>query len=366
MKIVLYPLACLPFVLTACGGGGGGPTVANGTLPIAPVDGQLIAVQLGAQQTTQSGAGGETLYNTSATEVQASQRTSVASPIEFTASVDEDPARTPDSFGSASRAYGFIDVDFTGQLAGVGGTPAEFTDLTDQAGSVYFENGNFGDPESSTSAQTQLQAVGVFNPAPIGSDQIVLSDVTTLRVESFDSGTNEGVFGVGFAGNYTQNMPTTGTATYRAFVENGVTRYNSSSGLRIMGLTDPANRGAAIEIDADFAASTVNIDLNGLQLLGQNAAGTAEIVLNPDVDGLIATGAITGNTFTGTDARFVNAADAEVGTRIGSQMIGGFFGDAADELASVVIIEGAMNIDDGTGTASRDYIYSVTYGGERQ
>ncbi|SOH93190.1 hypothetical protein SAMN06273572_1011045 [Monaibacterium marinum] len=360
MKTSVLPVLVLPLALAACGSGSNDPlSVVN--LP-TNVTGTVLAVQLSASQSSET-VDGVTTYTTSATEAQASDRTTTAG---VTVQVD----LTADATGSNTvegrrevNSDTLADISTTGAMIR-GGT---FTDVAAVSGVTHFQNGNFGDASASSNAQTQLEGVSIFG-ADLAS-QVVLNDVAIVNLTSFDSASGEGVFGVGFIGNETAvaNVPVAGAAdgVYHGFLNSGQTIYNDGGTTRSLFIRQQGGSAVpAFDIIADFNAGTVTANVENIELYGIDPAdSTNTIILNAAVDGFIMGGSITGNTITGTDIRFVDFADATVGSIISQQVAGGFFGANADEVALAGILEGAMSIDNGTATAVREYVFAVTAGG---
>lgn len=350
----------LPAFLAACGGGGGPSSAIN--LPVT-AQGSIIAVELDATQTSQVSQG-RTIYNTRPTEAQANDRTAAA--LDLTISGDRDPSGGTTVVGpNAQRVDALYDAGVTGALQR-GGT---FTDVTGVSGTALFQDGNFGDYSAATNAQTQLAGVSVYRPDLAG--EIVLTKVAIVQMNSFDSGTNTGTFGVGFVGDATPagDVPVSGSqpATYRAFLEQGPASVYDNGTTRPLFIRGVGSSALpAFDIIADFTAGTVTADIRGIELVGDNAAtGSGTTVLNPNVERLFMQGNITGNTVAGTNMALQDATGSVVGTLIAQQVSGGFFGNTAQEVALVGILEGAMQLDDGTGSIPSDYVLSVTLGGAR-
>ncbi|OCW59320.1 hypothetical protein AWJ14_09760 [Hoeflea olei] len=223
--------------------------------------------------------------------------------------------------------------------------------MTDAKGSVYFENGNFGDPQVSN-ASANLSAVGVYNVYQNNTfvEQIVMRHGTTIRYQEGADGAATATYAVGYIGDNTTNMPGSGTATYKGFHEGGTTGYDDNGTIRQMGLS-----GGTVELTANFGAGTVTGGVRGAELVTYQ--GNQRVVLNNAIAGLDINANITGSEYTGT-ANLVDANNNPVGATTTNQAIGAFFGDAAAETAAAYMIEGNAVLD---GQA-RDYIMSGTLG----
>ena len=359
MKTPILSVLALPLSLAACGGGGS-PTVAINVPVVA--SGTVLAVELGATQTAQTTAG-VTRYTTTPTEAQTSGRTTTAG-VGITVSADADPAGTidrPDR--KTATADTLTDVAFNGALD----RGATFNDVTNVSGTTYFYNGAFGNSSARTDAMTQIEGVSVFRQDE--PREVILRDVAIVRVESFDSNTNEGVFGVGFIGNPTPvgDVPgaAAGSVSYTAALEYGQAIYNSNGTIKTMFIEGVgSNLIPEFDIVANFTLGTVTAEIDNIELLGFDPSNNGNtIVLNSAVNGFVMGGNITGNTISGTNIAFVDANGTLVGTLINQQVAGGFYGADAAEVALAGILEGAMSINDGTGPAIRDYVFSATAGG---
>lgn len=367
MKYLTLPIVLSTLALSGCLGNGvttagAGGAAANTTptinLPVTGT-GRVIARTLPGT-VAQNGDGSFNVQPNSATALAGGNTGAGGATFDYSAR--NDPAGSTRQAGSGQQVDALVTID---NFANTGG--ANYVPITDEATSIYFENGNFGGPQISNNSRLNVSGVDVYNPSPFGvAPQIVLNDVTTFRANAFNGvGVQNVAFGVGFAGNQTApaQMPVANTATYRTFIEGGVSGYNDGGTFRnASASTTP--RGAAVNMVADFGAGTMTMDLNGLQYTGAGTAGAATAVRNADVDGVIFTAPIVGNTFQGT-ARLVNAADVNVGGTQSGEVVGGFFGQNAAEAAAGLIITGNMPIDsgDGAGAVARDYIMSWSLGG---
>jgi len=282
---------------------------------------------------------------TDATSVQANDS---SAPGGMALSVSATPDSNPANFQAnppLSEAA-LISVSSSDTLAGGTALPA----FTDAKGAVFFENGNFGDPqvESDTGA---ISTVSVYNPQT--GAQIVLSDVTTVRYRGGTAAAGEAVYGVGYVGNATQTMPGGGTVTYRAFWEGGQSAYDDGSGLAQMFVMGDAT------LTADLDAGTVTGGVDNASLNGSDPLGGNVVNLNPNIDRLAVDATITGNTYAGT-AVFRDASGAALGTQ-NSEVIGGFFGPDADNTAAAIQSSGRMEL----GGQQADYILQGVLGGAR-
>lgn len=230
-----------------------------------------------------------------------------------------------------------------------GGT--KLAGMKDVKGSVYFENGNFGDTQASN-ASSNLSSVGVYNVYKNNTfvEQIVMKHGTTIRYQEGVDGAGTAIYAVGYIGNNTTNMPGTSTATYKGFNESGTSEYDDNGTMQQLGLN-----GGTVELTADFGAGTVKGGIRDAQLVTYRNQQLE--VLNNTVTGLDINANITGSEYTGT-ANLVDAGNKPVGTTTTNEAIGAFFGDAAAETAAVYVIEGNAMLDN----QARDYIMSGTIG----
>lgn len=371
MKTSFLPVLALPLVLSACGGGSSPSTAIN--LPVT-ASGTILAAQLGATQTSSTGANG-TEYTTTPTEVQASDRTS--SGLAITVSSTTDPSgNTTRPRRQEALVDTLTDVAVTGALD----RGATFTDVAGVEGTTYFEESSFGETNARTDARTQIAGVSVYL---VGTPrELVLHDVSAIEVSSFDSGTNEGIFGVGFIGNETAvaSVPTANQATYSSaiLVQNGYYRRGANA-IASMRLQDASTKDApSFDIIADFGAATLTADIANLELVGEQIGNTNDDnLLTDQVVGLFMQADITGNSASGTQMWFTDAAGNQLdifsGPPVGETaalVSGGFFGEDAAEVAMSGILEGTIYIDDmDSGDSSVNptgpvgFILSLTAGG---
>lgn len=328
------------------GGGGGGTTGPTGTLPVTGM-GKALAFR--AKSTNTSDVNTYTGLPQSSQQLAGTKILDKSAPggIEFTASADANP--DPDNYYKDKGAL--ISASTTDTLEG--GT--QIAGMSKAEGAVYFENGNFGDPQVSD-ANSNLSAVGVYNNYKDGVfvEQLVLKHGTTIRYSEAVDGADEAVYAVGFIGDKTMNMPQSAKATYKAFHEGGVSQYDNGTEMAQMGL-----RGGTVELLADFDNGTVKGGIKDAQLLTYRDG--SEVVLNNNITGLAIDANITGSEYAGT-AQLVDTAGNGVGTTTYNESLGGFFGDGAAETMAAYVIEGNAELDG----ANRDYIMSGTFGGVKQ
>jgi hypothetical protein len=339
---------CLGNGGTGTPGAGGGPPP-GASLPITG-SGNILAVVLPATTTsdTNSTTG---LPQFGIDSIDGTVPTDQTSPggATFTATASEDPNPAPNfgnqAFGNVVLAAALVSASSPDQLAG--GTP--INGMTDAQGRVYFENGNFGDPQVE-SATAGASTVSVYNP-PQGA-QIVLSDVTTIRYRE-QAGSGSALFGVGYIGNATQTMPSGSTVTYRAFFEGGTAVYDNGTGPKRMYIVgDPS-------IVANLDTGKVTGGISNASLRRFDSATSVEIQLNTDVENLELDGTITGNEYAGT-ATFTDSGNNPVGTQT-SEMIGGFFGAGAANTALALQNTGTMPLEG----ASATYTFQGVMGGSQ-
>ncbi|NBR88747.1 MAG: hypothetical protein EBS68_02355 [Rhodobacteraceae bacterium] len=339
MRGVFIAFGCVALV-SGCAGGAGTTTSTSGSLPIKG-GGKLLALKVPATTSISVNAlTGLSQHNVDSVDgVTPTDQTSPGG-VGFTVTGTADPAPAPFITNGA-----IVNASAAGALAG--GTV--LNGMTDAKGSVYFENGNFGDPQVET-ADAGVSTVGVYNP-PGGAQQIVLTDATTIRYREGAAGSGSAVFGVGIIGNATTTMPAGQTITYRAFHEGGEAAYDNGTGVKNMYLSgDPT-------IVANLGTGKVTGGLANAKLQRWN--GTANVDLAPTIATLDLDGTITGNTYAGT-ATFKDAGGADVGTQ-NSEMIGGFYGADAKNTALVFQSTGTMPIDGANST----YFLQGTMGGAK-
>lgn len=339
MKRIIGPVV-LVSTLSACGGanvvGGTAGTAVN--LPLTG-SGRLLAAQLPATTTSTTNKL-TTLPEFGVTSLDGATPSdrSAAGGMTFTATATEDPNPAPNfgnqDFGTASLRAALVSATTTDTLAG--GTT--LSGMTNAKGRVYFENGNFGDPQAE-SASAAVSTVSVYNP-PAGA-QIVLTDATTIRYREGTAGSGSAVFGVGFIGNPTATMPAGRTVNYRAFFEQGEAVYDNGNGPTRMYLKGDA------ALSADLTTGKVTGGVSNASLNRNTATGT-EVNLNTGIAALAVDGTITGNTYAGT-ATFQDNTGAVIGTQ-NSEMIGGFFGTDARNTALAIQSTGSMPLDGAAAT----------------
>ena len=227
--------------------------------------------------------------------------------------------------------------------------------MTDAKGNVYFENGNFGDAQASND-MSNLSSVGVYNVYKNNTfvEQIVMKHGTTIRYQEGKAGDGTAIYAVGYIGNNTAQMPTSGQATYKGFHEGGTSVYDDNGTMQQLGLRD-----GTVELTADFAAGTMTGGISGAQLVTYK--NNAMTVLNPDVTGLEINATIVGSEYNGT-AQLVDKNKNPVGTTVYNESIGAFFGDDAAETAAAYVIEGNAALDG----QNRDYLMSGDFGGVKK
>ena len=224
--------------------------------------------------------------------------------------------------------------------------------MTDAKGNIYFDGGNFGDAQA-TDATTGLSSVGVYNKHDSTGkfiEKIVLKHGTTIRYREGKESDTIALHAIGYIGNATTNMPTTGQATYRGFHEGGVSVYDDDGTMQNMGLS-----GGKVELTADFGAGTVKGGITEARFAAYKSSKVVD--LNPNITGLNINANITGSDYTGT-ANLVDSSNNPVGTTTSNDAIGSFFGDAGAETIATYVIEGNAQIDG----QNRDYIMSGAIG----
>lgn len=358
-KTLAIAAICLPLI-AACGGtnsttAAGGATAA-GTLPVN-VNGKMIARQFASTVTSTNNQFGNTL--TTPLQGVRSTDATAAGGVTLAGTAVTNPNGTDQNFvgqlgGAAAQRAALITATPGGNLAG----GAVINPIANATGTVYFENGNYGDPQV-TSTNAAISAVGVYNNFQnnVFQNQIALSDVTTIRYRSGNNGDNTAIYGVGFIGNATANMPGAAApnATYNGFFEGGTSGYNDGGTIRNIFFRD-----ATVQLTANFAAGTVTGGISGGTLNGATAANN-NATLNNTITGLEINTNIAGNAFTGTAALVDNAGNT-VGNVVSSEVLGGFFGDAAKNAAAGIFLEGTAALNG----ANRDYVISGVIGGVKQ
>ncbi len=335
--------------LSGClgGGGGGAAAIAAGTLPVTGT-GTILGVTLPSTVTTSTNnITGLPQIQTDPTSVSVNDRTPQGG-IGFTASADADP--NPAQFQAGGTSVAAL-ISGNANAALAGGTTVN--GFTDAKGAVFFENGNFGDPqaESNDGAVSTVSVYNLFqNNQPTG--QIVLSDVTTVRYRGRTNRTGEAFYGVGYIGNATATMPTGQTITYTGFWENGQAVYNNGNGANQFYL----RVNDTVSLSADLTANTITGSANASMDRDINL-GANTITLTTDVERLVLNGTVTGNTFAGT-ALLVDSGGNTVGTQTG-EMVGGFFGANATEIAAAIQNSGTMTLEGANAT----YVLQGVIGG---
>lgn len=335
---------------SAGAGGAGGGGGAGGSLPIT-AQGRMLAVRLPANVVSTVNSITQTpQLETTATGAVATDRTAAGGVgISGSAKDDPNPNNNQGSPGIAPAAL--ISASADGPLAG----GATVIGLSDAKGNVYFENGNFGDPQVE-SANAAISSVSVYNLS--ASEQIVLSDATTIRYRDGNAGDAEANYGVGYVGNATTNMPTSGTASYKGFFESGQSIYTRPDGsVENFGF----DNGADVALAADFAAGKVTGGITGGTLQAYTNLGQNVVDVAPTITGMAIDATITGADYAGT-ARLVDAQGAAVGTVSNGEAIGSFFGSAGRETVAAVSIEGNATLEGGAS----DYVLQGVIGAVKQ
>ena len=335
----------------AAGGGTGGAGGGAGqSLPVT-AKGRAIAFRVASDFTsgTNSYTGLPTSSHnpTSTAVVERSARGGIE--IEGSATEDTNPAPYQ---GNAMAPAALISASSPDTLEN--GTA--IAGMKDAKGNVYFENGNFANPQAED-ANAAVSTVGVYNIYDSNNqfvEQIVMKYGTTVRYREGATGDPNATYAVGFIGENTTNMPKKGTATYKGFYESGQSYYNDNGTMKSMYFKD-----GTVELVADFDKGKVTGGISGAALNG-NDNGTP-VDLNSNIDGLAINADINGSNYDGT-AMLVDAAGNQVGTSSYNEAIGAFFGPDASETAAAVLIEGNADLN---GSAS-DYVISGTLGGVKK
>lgn len=327
------------------------PNVPAGTLPVS-ASGKMAVVRLPATVESEvSSWDGLPIQRAHLTSATATDRTS-AGGVGISGSAEADP-NPNDKQGGGPALPALISASADGTLAG--GAP--IIGLDKAKGVVYFENGNFGDPQVS-SANAAISAVGVYNLFDDSglTGQVILENSTTIRYRDGNQGDTEANFGVGYVGNPTATMPGSGTATYKGFYEQGVGAFQAAGGpVRQLYLKGDG------ELMADFGAGTVSGGVTNGELMTTNPDGSNPVNVNPAVAGMALDATISGTEYSGT-ARLVDSAGAQVGTVSDSQVVGGFFGADARETIAASQIEGRAMLDG----AESDYVIQGVIGAVKQ
>ena len=311
---------------SAVNGGPSGPGGPGGNVLAGTAKGRMLVTRLPADVKASNESWGKNLQTTvtSAKGLDRSGPTGIA----YEAAGEEDKSRP----AQGQMKAGLISISSADTLTG----GAKIKGMNKAPADVYFENGNFGDPQV-TSDDASVSTVSVYNKYKDGKldKKFVLTEATTVRYRDGANGDREANFGVGYVGNPTAAMPNSGTASYDAFLEQGISFYNKPDGsVAMFGL----DRGSTIGLKADFAAGTVKGGVSDSQLVTYDDRGN-KTVLNNEITGLAIDAKINGSEYAGT-ANFVNNAGQSVGTVTQGAAIGGFFGAGAKETAAAVAIEG--------------------------
>lgn len=327
------------------------PPAKAGTLPVE-AKGKMLAVRLPATNTSETDTFTDTPFHSAkVTGAVASDRTA-AGGVGITGSADKDPSPNKNQ-GSDIAPAALISAKADGAMAG----GAAFIGLDKAKGAVYFDNGNFGDPQAS-SADAAISTVGVYNhyDADGKVTQTILKDSTTVRYRDGKAGDAASNFGVGYVGNATAAMPGSGEATYKGFYEQGIGVYAKGDGT-----TGTMFLKGDAEIKANFGTGAVTGGVKG-DLKGFDSVSNTTVNLNDSIKGMAIDAKITGSEYAGT-AKLVDAGGGAVGTVSNGQAIGGFFGANAAETIAATSIEGQATLG---GVANADYVLQGVIGGVKQ
>ena len=321
-----------------------------GTLPVE-AKGKMLAVRLPATVTSEIDTYSDTpMHSAEVTDVAATDRTA-AGGVGISGSADKDPSPNENQ-GSDMAPAALISAKVDGAMEG----GATFIGLDKAKGAVYFENGNFGDPQAE-SAEAAISAVGVYNVYEgfEFKEQIVLKDATTIRYRDGKAGDAEANFGVGYVGNATAAMPGSGQATYKGFFEQGIGVYAKADGS-----TGTMFLNGDAELRANFGSGAVTGGVTGT-LEGFDSVTQTTVTLNDDIKGMAIDAKITGAEYSGT-AKLVDADGGGVGTVTNGEAIGGFFGANAAETVAATSIEGKAML----GGAESNYVLQGVIGAVKQ
>lgn len=357
----LSAVAIAVAALGGCSGTGGGTTALGPTLPVPgapagpaksgtlPVEakGKMLAVRLPAENKPGTNTYTDTpTFSAEVAGAVATDRTA-AGGVGISGSAEKDPSPNKNQ-GSDIAPAALISAKADGKMKG----DADFIGLDKAKGGVYFENGNFGDPQAE-SEEAALSAVGVYN---LDKDtQIVLKDSTTIRYRDGKKDGKEANFGVGYVGNPTAAMPGSGEATYKGFFEQGIGVYT-----RADGSTGSMYLSGDAELKANFGTATVTGGVKGDLKSYDDKTGTT-VNLNDSIKGMAVDAKIKGTEYAGS-ARLVDGAGAAVGTIANGEAIGGFFGADAAETIAATSIEGKAKL----GGADSDYVLQGVIGAVKQ
>lgn len=349
-------LIALPLILAACGGGGGPSTAIN--LPVTATV-PLIGFAIQSQQSV-SGSGAATVYTTSPSIVQVDDSTVPGTTRpQVTLSVDAQAGAVSTATGSNARE---VPVEVDASVAGTLFFGADFPTVVNTPGTAEFRDGSYIGLTAAQSPNLQIRADSIF--AVHGAAPVNLSQATVVRLTAFDSGTNEGVYGLTAVGvpSDVASLPAT-SVTFRGGIDMSGSVYESGTGqpARAMFVRQVGGTLApAFDIVANFGTGTVGGTVTGIELVGTDPADPNNtILLSQTIDGLRIEGTISGNRITGGDISFVNATNGQV---IQSVVEGGFFGDGGAEVAMGGLSEGSFIGELGTTR----YIVMVGAGGKAQ
>jgi hypothetical protein len=337
---------------TSSGGGvpaGPGEPQKTGALPVEG-KGKMLAVRLPASIKSETNTHTNTpMHTAEVTGALASDRTD-AGGVGISWSADKDPSPNVNQGSDIAPAV-LVSAKADGSMKG----GAAFIGLDKAKGQVFFENGNFGDPQVE-SADAAISSVSVYNHynADGTSTQTLLKDATTIRYRDGKAGNAAANFGVGYVGNPTAAMPGSGQATYKGFYEQGIGVYAQGGVARTMFLNGDA------ELKADFGTGTVTGGVKGA-LQAYDNVSQATVNLNDNIKGMAVDTKITGTEYAGT-AKLVDAAGGAVGSITNGEAIGGFFGADAAETVAATSIEGKAML----GGVESDYVLQGVIGAVKQ
>ena len=307
----------------------------------------MLAVRLPAENKAETNTYTDTpMFNSTVTSAVATDRTA-AGGVGISGSADKDPAPNKNQ-GSDIAPAALVSAKVDGKMKGGAG----FIGLDKAKGGVYFENGNFGDPQAE-SGEAAVSGVGVYNLND--GKQVVLKDSTTIRYRDGKAGEKEANFGVGYVGNPTAAMPGSGEAVYKGFYENGIGVYSRGDGT----VSSMYLSGGA-ELKANFGTGTVTGGVTG-PLESYDPVSGKVANLNEDIKGLAVNAKISGAEYSGT-ASLVDKAGKSVGTVTNGEAIGGFFGTGAAETIAATSVEGKAKL----GGADSDYVLQGVIGAVKQ
>lgn len=280
---------------------------------------------------------------------------SAATGIRITGSAEADPAPNTNQ-GSTTINNGIANLPalITAKAEGtmLGGT--SLVGLDKVKGTVYFENGSFGNPQVS-SDRANLSTVGVYNLKGDSKNQIKLEHGATVRYSDGATGATEGNFAVGYIGENTTNMPGSGTAEYKGFWEQGIAAYDTGTEIKQMYMSGD------VTIKADFGAGKVSGGLRNGKLETYDTVTHTARNLNTNITGLDIDATISGAEYNGS-AKLIDTAGNQIGSSTSSNLIGAFLGDSAKETVAAAMIEGRAPLD---GRDS-DFILTGVMGGVKK